>query len=91
MNFVLFFLVGAGINGLTLGLTCLLLEVIKNRLTRRGVTVVMFIISAIVAIAISMYVDSIYGSLGYNMCVLSGYIVNTMLFCLSIILVSRAE
>ena len=46
MNFVLFFLVGAGINGLTLGLTCLLLEVIKNRLT---------------------------------------------LFCLSIILVSRAE
>ena len=91
MNFVLFFLVGAGINGLTLGLTCLLLEVIKNRLTRRGVTVVMFIISAIVAIAISMYVDSIYGSLGY-LCVLSGYIVNIILFCLSIILlVSRAE
>lgn len=91
MNFVLFFLVGAGINGLTLGLTCLLLEVIKNRLTRRGVTVAMFIISAIVAIAISMYVDSIYGSLGY-LCVLSGYIVNIMLFCLSIILlVSGAE
>ena len=45
MNFVLFFLVGAGINGLTLGLMCLLLEVIKNRLTRRGAAVVMFIIS----------------------------------------------
>lgn len=92
MNFVLFFLVGAGINGLTLGLTCLLLvsEVIKNRLTRRGVTVAMFIISAIVAIVFSMYVDNIYGSLGY-LCVLSGYIVNIMLFCLSIILVSRAE
>ena len=92
MNFVLFFLVGAGINGLTLGLTCLLLvsEVIKNRLTRRGVTVAMFIISAIVAIVFSMYVDSIYGSLGY-LCVLSGYIVNIMLFCLSIILVSKAE
>ena len=90
MNFVLFFLVGAGINGLTLGLTCLLLEVIKNRLTRRGVTAAMFIISAIVAIVFSMYVDNIYGSLGY-LCVLSGYIVNIMLFCLSIILVSRAE
>ena len=90
MNFVLFFLVGAGINGLTLGLTCLLLEVIKNRLTRRGVTVAMFIISAIVAIVFSMYVDNIYGSLGY-LCVLSGYIGNIMLFCLSIILVSRAE
>lgn len=92
MNFVLFFLVGAGINGLTLGLTCLLLvlEVIKNRLTRRGVTVAMFIISAIVAIVFSMYVDNIYGSLGY-LCVLSGYIVNIMLFCLSIILVSKAE
>ena len=50
MNFVLFFLVGAGINSLTLGLTCLLLGVIKNRLTRRGAAVVMFIISAIVTI-----------------------------------------
>ena len=57
MNFVLFFLVGAGINSLTLGLTCLLLGVIKNRLTRRGVAVVMFIISAIVTIAISMYIN----------------------------------
>ena len=46
MNFVLFFLVGAGINSLTLGLTCLLLGVIKNRLTRRGAAVVMFIIAA---------------------------------------------
>ena len=90
MNFVLFFLVGAGINSLTLGLTCLLLGVIKNRLTRRGAAVVMFIIAAIVTIAISMYVDSVYGSLG-NLCVLSGYIVNIMLFCLSIILVNRAE
>ena len=90
MNFVLFFLVGAGINSLTLGLTCLLLGVIKNRLTRRGAAVVMFIIAVIVTIAISMYVDSIYGSLG-NLCVLSGYIVNIMLFRLSIILVNRAE
>lgn len=89
MNLVLFFLIGAGINSLAFGLTCLLWEVMKNSLTQ-GVAVVMFIISVIVTIVISIYTNNIYGFLS-SLCVLSGYVVSIMLLRLAATLADRAE
>ena len=89
MNLVLFFLVGAGINGLALGLAFFFYSVTEERFTE-GVIAVIFIASVILTLATSVYVNNIYGYLSC-LFILFGYTLNTGLIALPKILAEEAE
>ena len=89
MNLVLLFLIGAGINGLTFGLASVFYSIAKERLTK-GLTVVIFIVSAILTLATYVYVNGIYGYPS-GLFVLFGYALNTGLLLLSNFFVEEAE
>ena len=89
MNLVLFFLIGAGLEGLAFGLAFVFYSVAKERFAE-GVIAVIFIASVILTLATSIYVKNIYGYPS-GLFVLFGYAFNTVLLLLSKIFNKDAE
>lgn len=89
MNLVLFFLIGAGIEGLDFGLALLFYSVVKERFAK-GVIAVISLASVILALATSIYVDNTY-EYPSGLFVLFGYTLNTGLLLLSKIVNKDAE
>ena len=89
MNLVLFLLIGAGINGVTFGLGCILYNIVKEKFIK-GMTAVIFIFSVILTVVASVYIKNIYG---YPSClfVLFGYALSTGLFLLAVTITKDAE
>ena len=89
MDLVIFFLIGAGINGLTFELAFVFYSIVKESFTK-GLIAVIFIASAILVLATSIYINNIYGYPS-GLFVLFGYALNTGLFLLSKIFAEEAE